>query len=406
MAITLARLLTSAESTYHIDPVAGRDGTKALVRWVHILEDWAAPDFLHGNELVFTTGIAQQGNQWLMEFVTGLKAHAAVGLVVNLGPYVTDIPQSVIDYCNRNDFPLFTIPWERRLTDVTYDLCHRIIASEENETGMVDAFRAFLFAEPNQDSYLPLLARRGFYSMNEYTLMLLDAHRGALRLAGEEWDSMKFNVQEAVLQCVDKPFFFFTQDNYLAIIGSGVTGTEMRTCAQRLQDTVFSEYPTLSVCAGISDTTRNLAGLNASLKQARAAAATSRLKNEAFLRYDELGLYQILHAVENQAVLHRFMDDVLGNMLRYDELHHTDHTAVLEAYLRNNGSIQQVSTQMGVHRNTINYKIKSMRDLFGLTLDNSDITSLWLALCIRETLRDTQSSVRSAKLSLDGVTTL
>ena len=69
-----------------------------------MVEDIEVPDFLHGNELVFTTGIAHFGNEWLLDFVTGLKKSNASGIVVNIGPYIDSIPSKVIVYCEKTIF--------------------------------------------------------------------------------------------------------------------------------------------------------------------------------------------------------------------------------------------------------------------------------------------------------------
>ena len=73
MALTIARICANTEKTYGMKLIAGRAGLENYVRWVHIVEDSEVPDFMHGNELVFTTGIAHFGNEWLLDFVTGLK---------------------------------------------------------------------------------------------------------------------------------------------------------------------------------------------------------------------------------------------------------------------------------------------------------------------------------------------
>ena len=99
MAITIAQICANTEKLYDMHLIAGKNGIDNVVRWVHMVEDIEVPDFLHGNELVFTTGIAHFGNEWLLDFVTGLKKSNASGIVVNIGPYIDSIPSKVIVYC-------------------------------------------------------------------------------------------------------------------------------------------------------------------------------------------------------------------------------------------------------------------------------------------------------------------
>ena len=107
MAITLAKLCANTERTYGMKLLAGKAGLDNFVRWVHIVEDSEVPDFMHGNELVFTTGISHKGNSWLMDFAQHLYDRRVAGFVVNIGPYISSVPREVTEFCEKNALPLF-----------------------------------------------------------------------------------------------------------------------------------------------------------------------------------------------------------------------------------------------------------------------------------------------------------
>ena len=96
MALTLSQLCVNVEKTYQMKLVAGEDGMDNVVRWVHIIEDVEVSHFINGQELVFTTGIAQRGVNWLLPYAEQLLSHGAVGLVINLGPYIEKVPPQLI----------------------------------------------------------------------------------------------------------------------------------------------------------------------------------------------------------------------------------------------------------------------------------------------------------------------
>ena len=121
MALTLSQLCVNVEKTYQMKLVAGEDGMDNVVRWVHIIEDVEVSHFINGQELVFTTGIAQRGVNWLLPYAEQLLSHGAVGLVINLGPYIEKVPPQLIVWCNSHAFPLLVLPWSVHIIDVTYD---------------------------------------------------------------------------------------------------------------------------------------------------------------------------------------------------------------------------------------------------------------------------------------------
>ena len=383
MALTLSRLLVDANS-FEMKQLAGHGGMNALVRWIHMVEDIEVPGFLRGNELVFTTGIAQKGNAWLIQFACDLREHGAIGLVVNLGPYITEIPDELLRFCDAADFPLFTIPWKQRLTDVSYTLCRRIIASEENESGIAAAFRSLLTKGLLHESEARLLSQHGFYNALDYGVLLLSAGRSGLSISGEEWDALKSAVWETLSQQLEKPLFCFTLDSRFAVIGGGVTAQELEAGVPTLAREVFSRRPDTRFYAGISDISPGFSALPGCFRQAEAALETAERTEQGCLSYARLGLEKIFYAVNERAVLTRFADDALGELLRYDRMNGTDYTDTLRAYLEANGSVQQTANEAGSHRNTINNKMKTIREQFGLKLDYDDITRLKIAFAVRD----------------------
>ena len=106
MSIMLKQLCSDAETKYNLKLIAGKDGMDNTVRWVHMVEDRQVPDFLHGNELVFTTGIGHVGMDPLLEFVKRLRQHNASGVVVNIGPYHCTAPLAAKQHSERFSFRL------------------------------------------------------------------------------------------------------------------------------------------------------------------------------------------------------------------------------------------------------------------------------------------------------------
>ncbi|MDF2800981.1 MAG: Purine catabolism regulatory protein-like family [Anaerocolumna sp.] len=382
MAITLSRLFANTEKNYHIKLIAGQRGMKNLVRWVHMVEDSEVPGFLHGNELILTTGIAHKGTDWLVDFVRSLINHRAIGLIVNLGPYIAEVPKNVIRYCDENEFPLFVVPWKIHLIDVTFDFCHRIIANEENETSIATAFRNLIFSNENKETYSSTLDRRGFHFNTEYTLLIMNAKRREFLFSGDEWYSLRFQIQ-SILKNTDKPFCTFVQENNLVLIGSELNSQQMEEYARMLIQEVFGNIEDIKVNTGISESIIGYSRIKTCYKQALTALNTTKLINETILQYKDTGIYKLLYAVEDMNVLRLYMNGTVQRIEEYDQLHHTDYLATLKCYIDNDGSIQKVSSHLNVHRNTINYKIKAMKELFSLELNYKDITNLSIAFYIR-----------------------
>jgi hypothetical protein len=55
--------------------------------------------FLHGDELVFNSGINYNSNDWLKGYIEAINAKRAGGLILSMRDEMR-ISQEIIDYCN------------------------------------------------------------------------------------------------------------------------------------------------------------------------------------------------------------------------------------------------------------------------------------------------------------------
>lgn len=383
MSVTMKKLFSDSKKDYSLELIAGRDGMEKSVRWVHMVEDSEVPDFLHGDELVFTTGIGHSGTEWLIDFVRQLKNHRAVGLVVNIGPYITSVPAQAIVFCEQNDFPLFTMPWKSRIIDVTYDFCHRIVASEKNETTIASAFRYLIFNPENKDAYSSVLERAGFHNEGIYSVMSVFMKINDKSAAAEDWKKYRFSYID-LLKSPDYPSCVFIQNNQLTVINQHSGAEELLEQAEKMKASFGKEKEKIEIFAGVSETGIGLGSVPDCYEQSLCAMNTARIKGRSSVNYSETGVYRVISGVEDTAVLSGFAADVLGPLEEYDRKNSSDLCTVLKCYLQSVGSVQDTAQKLGVHRNTVNHKIRLVKETLGISLDNENIVNLMLAFSIRD----------------------
>lgn len=98
MAVELQSLIEKV-SDKDLELVAGKEGMNHLVTWVHMVETVDATTFLEGNEVAVSTGIGLTKDEDFLMLIKALVEHNAAAILINIGPYVSQIPQSVIDCC-------------------------------------------------------------------------------------------------------------------------------------------------------------------------------------------------------------------------------------------------------------------------------------------------------------------
>lgn len=95
-------------------------------------------------------------------------------------------------------------------------------------------------------------------------------------------------------------------------------------------------------------------------------------RNGQVVPYDDLGIYRLLLRIGDMRELWAFADDVLGPLIDHDMGHTPDLVRTLSEYLRHQGSLKQVARSLGVHPNTVGYRIQRIEKMTGLDLSDPD----------------------------------
>jgi len=384
MAITLRYLCKYARENYGMNLMCGESNMNNLVNWVHMLEDPETASFLHGQELIFSTGIGHDNTDWLRNFAKGLVEHQASGLVLNLGPYIQSVPEDIIAYCREMQFPLFTIPWKTRIVDITNDFCRKIIKSEENEVTVVSALREAIFFPEKISEYRSVLERKEFDLDAKFCVVALSFQIPSSEKFVDYEKAVRLHLTKILIEYSER-FNIFRQDKNLIVVLQNFPQEIVEDAMDRLVEVCKYGYPDYSIRAGISVNDLGIHSLPRNYKRAIALLRIER-QGQAKLSYRNSGLFKLLIEIEDTKVLKRFYEETLGQMEAYDKKYQTDYLFTLKLYLDNNASVQEVAKAMYVHRNTINYKIKKIKEILQCDLNYQDGLKLLLAFHIKELL--------------------
>ena len=117
MSFTIEDMILTGEKKYEMKFLAGQNGWANSISWVHLLEDTTIIQNFWGKELAVTTGLGFPEKEDWMNLARKLNRYHASGLIINVGQYINEIPEELRAYCDENDLPLLTVPWEVHLSD-------------------------------------------------------------------------------------------------------------------------------------------------------------------------------------------------------------------------------------------------------------------------------------------------
>lgn len=120
-----------------------------------------------------------------------------------------------------------------------------------------------------------------------------------------------------------------------------------------------------------------------------AGLASSALSDPAVpvLHFDSLGVYRMLSSVTDPAGVEAFMNQQIGPLIEYDRQHHASLVLTLARYFDSGCNYDGAAAALSVHRSTLKYRLKRIRDLLGrdpndgsARLDLHLATTVWLTL--------------------------
>ena len=122
-----------------------------------------------------------------------------------------------------------------------------------------------------------------------------------------------------------------------------------------------------------------------SFNEAGRAAACWNINDVRIHSYEDLGVYRFLSYEVLRPELVLFYNETLKVLVDYDHDRDSELVHTLSLYFRCGGNLKRLAEEMGVHYNTVAYRIQRIKELAHVSFDNADqMLNLQIALKIYE----------------------
>lgn len=388
MSVTLRELYENIKAKEEIHLAAGAPGLDHIVRWVHMVEGIDISSFLEGDEIAFTTGIALPDPAGLLELVEYNYRQQAAGMVINVGPYIREIPQEVLEFGDKNSFPIFCVPWRVHMANIMREFTTQIHLDEQKKMEVEVAVKNAFYFPDNQDMYLPSLLRHGYKKEWSYCVAEIEILSESYLPIGEEEKKKLLRLAQNAMQRWQKTALIMENGGDIQILCTNVTEQQMREAL----DAFWQEVQKYRICesvffGGIGSVAENMVGIGQSFAQAEQIKRLQKKRHQKnqMMTYGEMGLYKLLFSLEGQPVLTEYYEETIGALEKYDHANETDYGYFLKKYFELGCSVQDLAAELHMHRNSVIYKIHKVEEILRMSLNTPENrTKLMIALMIRE----------------------
>lgn len=373
MAWMLRDCYLEYRSRFELELAAGESGLDRAVKWVYVAEDYTTSDFLRGGELIVTTGVISGGDpQWLMEFLQHMTAQHTSGLILNLGPYLQReiLTPEILAFCEQHRYPLFVMPWHIHIYDITRCFYDRIFLDTRRSEELDAAFFRLLEHPDGTQSALSVLASAGFPEEAPYYVTAFSVSADRSVVLSENRALMDELSVTLLRQSI--PAHPAVRRNDVFLIAQSTSAHDIQPIVRTLTD-LIGQRTAGSCSAGIGSRADGLANLYQSRRHALDTLRLGCARGQSLTCYDDTGFFRMLMNVSDKEMLRQYVQTALVPVHEYDRIHRSDLSRTLYLYLLHRGSVQAVAEQAFCHRNTINHRIRILKETLGYQLDDSAV---------------------------------
>lgn len=362
MSFTIEDMILTAENRYEMKFLAGQNGWANSISWVHLLEDTTIIQNFWGKELAVTTGLGFPQKEDWMNLARLLNRYHASGLIINVGQYIYDVPEELIAYCNENDLPLLTVPWEVHLSDMIKDFSIRVFLQDNTDEQIVAALIAAIETPDNQKAYRKELLQ--YFDVDGSFQVLLLTCEGLDSMDTVERKKLSYRIQLYLEDITHNASFFYYNSDFV-LVANAVSEEYLYRLVAGAIKRGKRRMPDLELCVGIGSKCMDISQLSISYQRAKAAAHMALTHKKQVVKFDDCGLFRLLYMVEDKGILREMETECLAALEEHDRRYNADYVDTLQSYLKHDGSIQAVAAELYTHRNTVLYRIGNIRKILG-----------------------------------------
>lgn len=362
MSFTIEDMILTAENRYEMKFLAGQNGWANSISWVHLLEDTTIIQNFWGKELAVTTGLGFPQKEDWMNLARLLNRYHASGLIINVGQYIYDVPEELIAYCNENDLPLLTVPWEVHLSDMIKDFSIHVFLQDNTDEQIVAALIAAIETPDNQKAYRKELLQH-FDVDGSFQVLLLTCE-GLDAMDTVERRKLSYRIQLYLEDITHNASFFYYNSDFV-LVANAVSEEYLYRLVAGAIKRGKRRMPELELCVGIGSKCIDISQLSISYQRAKAAAHMALIQKKQVVKFDDCGLFRLLYMVEDKGILREMETECLAALEEHDRRYNADYVETLQSYLKHDGSIQAVAAELYTHRNTVLYRIGNIRKILG-----------------------------------------
>lgn len=387
--------------------VAGSAGLEKCIEWIYVSECLEDPlegiKWLQGGEIVIITGVGIKSDSTVLtKLIEEINKKKGSALIVNVGKYIKKIPKEAIEAADKLEIPLFALPWEVRLVEVSKEISNTIILARIEEKFMNDFLNNILFGQI--DLGVNIKEKASYFGYNLQgkcciCIIQINGLRQFLKLKKIDDEinvsKIKLIIRKLIQDILEKYSLkvpIINNDSEIIFLNRSEENSmnRLRKALKETQETITNRMPEISLNVGIGNSYEDLNLMKDSFNEAKMVIESLKCDGvkQAVRKYNDIGVYSLIFSIDNKKILENYCSQVIGPIIEKPKKNkEISSIEILDMYLSENCNLSTAAEKLYLHRNTLTYRIKKIEQLLDCNLHNfEDCLKIRMALYIRNTL--------------------
>ncbi|WP_057567967.1 PucR family transcriptional regulator [Paraclostridium sordellii] len=362
--------------------LAGEKGLNREISWPYVRTTESISQWLYGEELIFViyTDIRQDDNSFLslIEECIDKKLSGIVVLIDDKD--IESIPKNVIDKANEHDFPIIVMPWNIKLIDITQEILFKLEQKQEEKKNAKRFLESIIFSQDHLQEDIHALAE--FYNIKlrpfHYVCIFKIQTPSNVSYDLEQINKHIIHSLEEVINIDNQtliPMEYANNLMFLIFSNDYSEGEKSVEAVEAVFNLINSKYLEVENSLSFSRIRESNSDIKISYKEAFKALSMIDIyhRDSKIIKYKELGIIRWLVELSDIKEIQRYCYENLGPILEYDKKHGMDLMGTLKCYFQNNRHLLKTSQELFIHRNTLLYRLSTIKELLKIDLDDAMI---------------------------------
>ncbi len=348
---------------------AGGSGDYRIIVWYALSEimDYRTSDY--DRKIIFVAGVGmKEYEKELLEIVQHAIANNAAGIVVEIGPYIPQVPKEVAELANAQNFPVITLPFDVKISSVTYALTKLFYSKNNYFQGMQLIASQILSGEIRDGS--ESISKAEFYGYNQELSYVIAVAKSDGADSFDELNELFLSIIEKFRQN-SVTNWLAKEDTRRIVFFFPIKNSQK----ENVRDAILKIFPSCTgknYSVGVSSKFNSFSEAEQCFREA--CEALNMIKNcnkcNEIRFFEDTGIYRILSDFSEKGMLEDIANRILEPLIAYDRDNNTKLVNTLGVFLDSNCNYTITADEINAHRNTVKYRIERIREM--LEVDFSD----------------------------------